>query len=236
MADAPSDRTVGEVMRSDSPTVGPDTPFKEVVRAMDTANVSAIPVVDHLDRLLGVVTESDVLLKEAWGPHPEAGLFQRWWRREEFDKAEATTASGMMSESPSVRPGIAAWEAAQSMYDSDAVRLPVVDEDGHYLGIVSWRDLIRSFLRDDDEIREDVLARIVGSGMVADPGAVTLAVNEGVVTISGQVETEDIIDVMLDTISNLSGVVEVNATLTARVDRDAAAKIAQDLTKGRPDR
>lgn len=236
MVGAGNYRTVGEVMKGGSPSVHPDTPFKTVVRTMDNANVSAVPVVDDRNHLLGMVTESDVLLKEAWGPQPEAGLFERWWRREEFEKADATTAGEMMSQIASVRQDLPAWEAARVMYDADAVRLPVVDDDDAYLGIVSWRDLIRSFLRDDDEIRDDIMEQMVGTGMVSDPNAVTVAVQDGVVTVTGQVDSDDIIDVLVDMIRNLSGVVEIDAQLSARVDRDAAARIATELTQTRPDR
>jgi CBS domain-containing protein len=74
-------------------TVGPATPFEELVARLAEHKVSAVPVVDDAGRVLGVVSEADLLLKEEH-PDPDADLPLIWTkrRRAEHDKAAAAVA------------------------------------------------------------------------------------------------------------------------------------------------
>lgn len=215
-------KKIRDVMREKSPTVSSDTPFKDVVRVMDEANASSVPVVDSAGKLLGMVTEASVLLKEAYGPDPgaDAGVLERWRNRWEMEKAGATTAGDLMTHPPEVDPNSEPWETASLMYESDSLRLPVVDGDGAFVGVITWRDLLQVFLRDDDSIRSEIADRIIGGAAMADPSAVTVSVTDGVVTLKGQVEVVDIIEVLLELVRNVPGVVEIDAQLSARVDPD----------------
>ncbi len=224
-------KAIRQVIRETSPTVGPESRFKEVVRVMDDRNISAVPVVDEAGKLLGMVTEASVLLKEAYGPDAgaEAGVVERWRNRWELDKAGATTAGDLMTHPPEVRPDAEPWEAANLMYESDSLRLPVTDADGAFVGVVTWRDLLQEFLRDDAAIRSEIADRIIDGALLADPAAVAVSVADGVVTLQGQVERADIIEVLLGMVRNVPGVVEIDARLSAPVRPDKEAERAAEF-------
>jgi CBS domain-containing protein len=213
-------------MREKSPTLSADAPFKDVVRLMDEENVSSVPVVDDGGKFLGMVTEAAVLLKEAYGPDAgaEVGRVERWRNRWEIEKAGATTAADLMTHPSEVRPDGKPWEAAALMYENDALRLPVTQTDGTFVGVITWRDLLQVFLRDDTSIQEEISGRIMGGALLVDPAAVAVTVSDGAVSLKGQVERVDIIEVLLELVRNVPGVVEIDAQLSAPVspDEDAA--------------
>ncbi len=228
--------TVREVMREMTPTVGRSTPFKEIVQTMDAFRISAVPVVDQDRKFVGMVTEADVLLKEAYGPAPETGVFERWRRRVELEKASGTTAEAIMRPAPSVTHLTPVWEAARIMHDENHVRLPVVDPDGTLAGVVTWRDLLQDFLRTDEAIRREIVEELGRHGTVSDPHSVLVRVHDGIVTIVGQVEHEAQIPLVLDLVRNVEGVVEIEQLLTGSHDAEVEAKRASPLAAGRPDR
>lgn len=173
-------RTVAELMTRDVVRARRDLPFKEIVKLLAENDVTAMPVVDELDRPMGVVSEADLLRKSAdltdpTGrtpiPHLEA------WERA---KAEGARAEELMS-APAVcaRPEWTVVEAARLMEVQDVKRLPVVDETDKLLGIVSRRDLLRVFLRHDDAIREEINRDVLQQTMGLAPSAVTVEVRQG---------------------------------------------------------
>ncbi|MEX0991263.1 MAG: CBS domain-containing protein [Actinomycetota bacterium] len=228
--------TVQDVMREMTPTVGRSTPFKEVVQTMDAFRMSAVPVVDEEGRFVGMVTEADVLLKEAYGPAPEARVFERWRHRVELEKASGTTAGAIMRPAPTVTQATPVWEAAKVMHDDDQIRLPVVEPDGMLIGIVTWRDLLQDFLRTDEAIRREIVEGIARRGAVADPHAILVRVHGGIATIVGQVEHEAQIPLILDLVRDVEGVVEIEQLLTAPHEPDDQARRASSFAAGRPDR
>lgn len=203
--------TVGTVMTSDVVTVPSDAPFKDVITALADHEISGVPVVDGEGRVLGVVTEADLLRKTAaaldtgQGRKPRSG-------RERLDRArsQATTAGEAMS-SPAVTTtaGATVAEAARSLSRHGFKRLPVVDPDDRPVGIVSRADLLRVFLRTDAQIRDQVTHEIIIQSLWLDPAEVEIDVRDGVVTLRGRVPLASLVPIAERLTASVDGVIRV---------------------------
>ncbi len=152
-------RTVEDVMTRSVVVVRDSAPFKEMVRLMDEYRVTGLPVVDGAGRLIGMVTEADLLLKEEYASSQAWRAHGFRWRRHRADRSKArglVAAQLMTSPAISVEPKASLARAAQLMHERGVKRLPVVSDEGKILGIVSRADLLRVFLRRDQEIAGDV--------------------------------------------------------------------------------
>ncbi|MEU7788881.1 CBS domain-containing protein [Amycolatopsis sp. NPDC049159] len=200
-------------MTTDVATVGPDTPFKAVAVLLASWNISGAPVVDEDGQVLGVVSQGDLLEREA--PH---GLLKPGSRQAKRKAGAAFVADLMTSPAVVVRTGDDVAVAAKLLEEHHFHRLPVVDEAGKLAGVVSRSDLLRVFLRTDGEIREEVRDEVLLRVMALDPSALYVAVHNGIVTLNGTVERESMIPVIVALIRRVDGVVEVRQTLRARFD------------------
>jgi CBS domain-containing protein len=214
-------RTVQDVMTREVVAVQGPTPFKELVRLLNEHRVTAVPVLDDAGRLVvGVVSESDLALKEV-APLREAHTpaFETAQRRGERAKAASLTAAELMT-APAVTVGpeelVAA--AARRMYARDVKRLPVVDRSGALVGIVTRADLLKVFLRSDDELRFDVLDHVTRDLLRLPPGAVEVEVSDGVVRLAGRVRLRSQAVTLEKVTCGVDGVVAVESRLTWRVD------------------
>ncbi|GHK02246.1 hypothetical protein SY2F82_40430 [Streptomyces sp. Y2F8-2] len=207
-------RTVAEVMTHSVVTAHPRSSFKQIAQLLRDNDVTALPVVDDEGRPVGVVSEADLLRKAASLPDPEGRPLGRPLGPEELARAGAETAEAMMT-TPAVmaRPGWNVVETARTMYRHKVKRLPVVDETGRLVGIVSRSDLLRPFLRSDtaisDEIHQDVLRATLG--LPSD--AVQVDVRNGVVTLKGRVEERTLIPVIDRLCRSVDGVVAVHQSI-----------------------
>ncbi|CAM5484794.1 hypothetical protein SPURM210S_06689 [Streptomyces purpurascens] len=184
---------VGALMTADVVRAEYGTPFKEVARLLGERRISGLPVVDDDEKVLGVMSETDVMARKAVtrDPSEPRRLLRRprWTpgSRARRAKAQARTAGQLMS-----RPAITVHseatvvEAARVMAQHRVERLPVVDEDERLVGIVTRRDLLEVFLRPDAEIREAIRNEVLGRALWLPPDAVDVDVREGVVTLTGQ--------------------------------------------------
>ncbi len=173
--------TVRDLMTSPVVTVTPATGFKQLSRLLQDNGFSAVPVVDLEGRMIGIVSEGDLLLKLERYRGPAAPV-RSWRQRGERLKAAGSLALQLMSRPVvTVVPDASPAEAARLMHVNGLQPLPVVDGSGQLVGIVSRGDLLRAFLRTDDEIRQDVLGELAASGIATN--AVKIAVQGGVVTI-----------------------------------------------------
>ena len=139
--------TVGDVMTTDVLVVRPDTPFKEIVRRLRERGVGAVPVVDDQRRVRGVISETGLALKEErrpGEPGPVLGLERPAHRRERRKAAALTAADCMSSPAVAIGPQATARAAARLLHRRGIHHLPVTDDDGCLLGIVSRRDLLRA--------------------------------------------------------------------------------------------
>lgn len=205
-------RTVGDVMAKEVVTLRPDASFHEIVSLLDANDIAAAPVVDDEGIPIGVVSVSDVLRHETGMPDPQGqdGDDERAW-----GKARARTASALMS-SP-VFTARADWtipRAARELLTKRVKQLPVVDDHGILIGIVSRSDLLNTLVRSDDEIRgeieRDVLKRILG----LEEGTIAVEVQEGAVTLRGHVPEPRLVPVVVGLCQGVVGVVAVDARLT----------------------
>jgi CBS-domain-containing membrane protein len=215
--------TVQDLMTRTVVVVKQDAPFKEIVRLMDEHRVSALPVLDDEGVLVGIVSEADLLLKEEPEPGDEHP-FARRRRRRELAKSQGLTARQVMT-SPvvSVAPELTVGRAARVMHKKGVKRLPVTDPEGRVVGIVSRADLLRLFLRPDDEIEREVREDVLGRLMMIEHGTVHVVVGEGVVLLRGQVERRSLVDTIVEVVRGVDGVVGVESDLTFDVD-DLAAR------------
>lgn len=212
--------TVADVMTKDVVTVAADTPFKAVAAVLAEHHISAVPVRSLYGGVAGVVSETDLLRKEEVRRTKHRS---HWWHRKERAKAEALTA-GMLMTSPAVtvEGGCTLDEAARLMASREITRLIVTDGD-ELTGIVARSDLLRAFLATDDEILARVRRDVVDRHLWDDPLAVEVSVQEGVVTLIGQVEKRSTAAFAQELIAGVDGVVGVRNELTWRFDDTARA-------------
>ena len=181
---------VSDVMTASPAAVGGDATLKQVAELMVDRGVSGIPVVDAEGRVLGVVSEADLVIKAA--SHPQrAGIYWRLFAPEGLDirRLQATTAAEAMSTpAVTVQGDQTVAEAARIMVDAGVKRLPVL-VDGKLAGIVSRADIVRTFIRSDGEIWEELRNDVLASQLWIAPDTLDIEVTGGRVRISGQVKT-----------------------------------------------
>ena len=215
--------TVRDVMTTQVLSVTSGTPLKEVARLLVDRRVSGMPVVDDDGHVVGVVSETDFLMKEQGAdavPHRSLAHIRGESRetRAQIDKLDARTAAEVMTAPAiTIAPERRISDAAAIMVARGVNRLPVL-EDGRLVGMVTRADLVRAYLRSDDElrqtIRDDVVVRVVG----LDPDAFRIRVVDGIVSISGSVDRRLIAETLESLVRMVPGVVAVQSDLTWSVD------------------
>jgi CBS domain-containing protein len=216
--------TVGDVMTEHVVTVAETTPYKEIVDTLATHAIGAVPVLGSSGRVTGVVSEADLLHKmEFTGGEPHARLLERKRRRSARAKASAETAADLMSRPPVVVSPAAPLAAAARLMDAEGVkRLPVVDGVGRLVGILSRRDLLRVYLREDEALREEIVTQVLERTLWIDPGTLAVTVDRGVVTLAGTVDRSSTMSLLVSLVAGLPGVVDVVSHLTYHVEDGGA--------------
>ena len=215
--------TIKDIMSTRVVTVRGDTPFKEMAAMLGRTRVSAFPVTDKAGKIIGIVSEADMLIKEAdQAGHP--GLFTGLRRGREHEKAAGVTAADVMTRAPvTIGPDESVERAAFLMYDHGVKRLPVVDGAGHLAGIVSRADVLSVFDRPDEEIRRDVIQELLKRGLLGDPRHLEITVDNGAVTLSGRPESEQLGRQIAEAVQHIDGVVAVHDHLIYSGSRPPAA-------------
>jgi CBS-domain-containing membrane protein len=199
---APVNATVRDVMTRRVVSVREDASFKEMADMLRRTRISAFPVIDSANRVIGVVSEADLLVKEAVQATGTSIIAALRHVREE-DKANGVTAADLMTRPAiTIGPDASVAEAARTLYDRRIKRLPVVDAAGRLLGIVSRADVLAVFSRPDEEIRDEIAHRVL-------PEDFKVTVRDGIVTISGQPQSEQATRTLLDQVRHVQGVVAV---------------------------
>jgi CBS domain-containing protein len=215
--------TVKDVMTTNVVSVTEQTPYKEIVESLAQNAVSAVPVVDDGTRVLGVVSEADLLHKmEFTGLEPHMHLFERKQRRTARAKASGDVARNLMSSPAVVVSSSAPISAVAKTMDEEKVkRLPVVDEEGRLVGIVSRADLLRVYLRDDAAIQDEIREEVVRRTLWIDPDTITATVERGVVTLAGTADRRSTAQIAARLCESVAGVVEVVDQMTYAYDDTA---------------
>ncbi len=211
---------VADVMTTAVATVRADTPYKEIVDVLIERGVSAVPVLDVVGHVVGVVSEADLLHKvELAGSLEAHRLLESRQHRSDRHKAAGTDAGDLMSAPAVTIPADATVrQAARLLEEGGIKRLPVVDRDGRLVGIVSRRDLLKGFLQSDDALRETIIDRILRRALWVSPEEVHVDVTEGVVTLTGRLDRKSLIPITIRLTEGVDGVVDVNARLTYSYD------------------
>jgi len=226
----PRSRTVSDVMTSRVHVARTNTAFRLLVQLIEDNKISAVPIVDEQGVPIGIVSESDLLLKERRN-ELESGqsLLHPRRRREQRAKALGVVASQLMTTPPiTVRTDTTLAQAARLMQERNVRRLVVVDARGKIAGIVSRSDLLQVFLRTDEELRDEVVSMIIPAVFALEPGPEELqvAVHWNVVTFYGELDRKSDADILTRLTTEIDGVVEVVDRLRYRWD-DTKAVPAQ---------
>jgi CBS-domain-containing membrane protein len=204
--------TVGDVMTRDVVSVRRFTPYKDIVRILLEHGVSAVPVLDEYHTVEGIVSEADLIDKEAGqsGTYPEPWELLTRRGRSVQAKAQGTTAGELMSTPViTVGPDASLSQAARLMRKHAVKRLPVVDDHGAQVGIVSRADLLTPYLRPDEDLRDEVVQEVLIRQMAVEPFGIEVNVRDGEVTLTGELENDYVIQDTLRLTRELDGVVAV---------------------------
>ena len=183
-------KTVKDVMSTLPVWVRETASFQEIAAKLRECRVSAFPVLDTHGTVTGVVSEADLLVKEAvlGEPGGVAGLLAGLLHRAARAKAGAVTAADLMtSPAVTISPDDKVEHAAKLMYDRKVKRLPVVDQGGRLVGIISRTDILAVFDRTDAEIREEIMTQVIAGR--SEPSQYSVVVTDGLVTLEGTPET-----------------------------------------------
>jgi CBS domain-containing protein len=197
-----------------------DTPFKGIVDTLEAHEVNAVPVVDRFDRVVGVVSSADLVPKiEFAGDEDRLRLIESRHTRQARGKAHATAAGELMNAPAiTVMSTTSLVAAARIMESAGLKRLPVVDNIGRLIGMVTRRDLLKVFLRTDADIRREILEEALDGLVGVERAHLRVEVDDGVVTLLGEVERGSLIPSLIRQIERVDGVVDVVSHLSAAAD------------------
>jgi CBS domain-containing protein len=214
---------VQEIMTTDVVTIGPEAEIRDVARILVDAGVSGLPVCGAQRELLGVVSEGDILVKES-GPPP---LRRHLLGRTDGASAKVTATKvreAMTAPVVTISPFAPVAEAARTMCEQGISRLPVV-KDGTLVGIISRTDLVRAFVRSDEEIRREIREEVLGGTLWLEvPAAIDVEVERGAVRLSGRLDSELDAELVPRLVARIPGVISVESEITARRGRSARTR------------
>ncbi len=191
-----------------------DASFKDMAAMLRKSRISAFPVLDDAGRVIGVVSEADLLVKEAVQAVGTSVLAAIRHFREE-DKAAGLTAGDLMtSPAITIRPDARVEEAARLMYDRRVKRLPVVSGAGLLVGIVSRVDVLSVFDRPDDEIHREFLHQVLPEVLGSAAHGLEVAVRDGIVTLTGRLGDDHKARAVIEAARHVQGVVAVRDRLS----------------------
>jgi CBS domain-containing protein len=210
--------TVRDVMKTYVIQVSPTTPLKDVAQLLVDRRISGVPVVDEGGAVVGVVSETDFLVKEQGRDAVTHRPMSRWLgdsaaTRSMQSKLDAETAgAAMTSPAVTVAPGATIPAAARTMTEHRVNRLPVV-EDGRLVGIVTRADLLRAYVRADGELESTIRNEVIRKLLWLDPSLFTIVVRDGIVSVSGRVELHSTADAIERSIAMVPGIINLHASV-----------------------
>jgi CBS domain-containing protein len=208
--------TVADVMTVGAVSVEQDAPFKEVVDVLEAHGVNAVPVVDSCRRVIGVVSSADLVPKiEFAGEDQDLHLFEARRIRQARSKAGATAAGELMTAPVlTVLGQTSVVQAAKIMETAQLKRLPVVDDLGRLVGMVTRHDLLKVFLRGDAEIAREIVEEVLPDVAGVAPDQIEVEVDDGVVTLHGELRQRSAASALVRQVERVDGVVDVVSYLS----------------------
>jgi CBS domain-containing protein len=202
---------IADVMTVKVLTVTPETPLKDVAELLAARGISGLPVVDGDGLVLGVVSEADILQKERRPAKPTT--LDRWLHRHDgvvdAKRTATTAAEAMTAPAVTVKGSRRVDVAASVMLDQSVNRLPVVDEQGVLVGIVTRADLVRAFAHTDEEIVREIRDEVLLHELWLRPEDFQLTVTRGDVSVAGHFATDEDRALLIRRVSLVPGVVSV---------------------------
>lgn len=227
---------IGDVMTRDVISVTPETPLRQLAEVLNEHRISGVPVVDSAGTCIGVVSEADLLAKQVSRPPTRRSPFE-WIFGEHHDPEEArrraavTAVQAMSSPAVTIDVDRPLREAAALMVDRNVNRLPVVSA-GKLVGVITRADLVRAYLRLDEEIADAVGDEVLRHTMWLDPNDFEVDVHDGVVRIAGSVDRRSTARIIERLVGLVDGVIDVQALLTWELDDTRLAPAVE--TEGEP--
>ncbi len=205
---------IRKIMTTEVVSVGPEMPFKDVIERLVRSEVSGLPVVDASGKLVGLVTEADVISKEAYGSRRHralapfsdvlSGRDHRW-----VTKAAGLVAADVMTKDVIVcSPNEDVRLVARRMLERGVKRMPVV-EGGSLAGIISRHDILAILDRPDEDITIEVERAMTNDLNIPDDHHVRFSVGDGIVTLTGDVRYSWDEPVVVSIVRNVPGVIDV---------------------------
>ena len=222
VADQIVPQVVRDVMVTDVVTAGVDTPLARVIDDMVRRDISGLPVIDGERRVVGIVTDADVIARRGFDPIPhlpspvldeDARSHRNRWRQ----KVDGHTVGDVMSTpAATIGPDASLRSATARMITMSHRSLPVVDAGGRLVGIVSHRDILRTLHRTDDEIATSVRAALADETSMQAADALAVSVADGAVTLTGSTAEPSRLPALLAVVAQLAGVLEIHDAVTRR--------------------
>lgn len=210
---------VKDVMTTDIVTVHADTPYGDIVSTLAKHKISAVPVIDRLQRVIGVVSEADLLHKVEFIGDSNPRIFEWGTKKVNRTKAEGATATELMtSPAVTIQPEISVVAAAKRLEAGKVKRLPVVNDLGRIVGIISRGDLLKMYLRPDTDLYQDVVENVLRRMLLIDPLTVKVEVHDGVVTLTGNTDRKSTAQLAVHVTKTVPGVIRVADQLTWEYD------------------
>jgi CBS domain-containing protein len=210
-----SPHRVSDVMTRAVIAVGRKAQFKDLVERMEQWKVSAVPVLEGDGRVIGVVSEADLLPKEEFRDS-DPDRFTQLHRLADMAKAGAVCAEELMSTpAVTVHADATLAEAARIMALRHVKRLPVVNAEGVLEGVVSRGDLLKVFLRPDNDLADEIRRDVLDVLFPAPVEPVHITVVGGVATLTGRVQDATRIPLAAQLVRGVEGIVGLDCRLTA---------------------
>lgn len=218
---AMSAMTVRDAMTPEVSTVAAGTALHDVARLLAERGISGAPVVDASGNLIGVISEGDFLVKERGLPLRRAGALDRFFGRTDATErrrlSAQTAVQAMSAPAVTIGPDCTLREAAAVMLDRAINRLPVVS-DGHLVGILTRADLVRAYIRRDEEALRTIREEVLHDTMWMNPDELQVEVRDGFVRLEGNVDRRSTATILLKLIALVDGADRVESHLTWDLD------------------
>jgi len=206
---------IKQLMTPEPIAIGAETPLRDVAAILSERRISGLPVIGERLEVLGVVSEADIVTKEQ-GPEPARRRLFGWPRvdRALARKLAARTAGEAMSApAMTIEASRSVTEAARLLASHGIKRLPVVDEEGTLVGIVTRADLVKAFARSDDEIEEEIREEGVLRALWIEDPRLEIRVQRGEVRLAGTLQNRSDVELLQRFAARVPGVVSVDSTL-----------------------
>lgn len=197
---------IRKLMTSDVATVEESASLKDAAHIMIERKISGLPVVDGDGRLVGIVTEGDVLHQESL--RQPATTLKSFFKS--VEERAISVGEAMTKKVKTIGVDADHTEAARLMESTGVKRLPVVEPDGSVVGILSRSDILKVFARDDKEIEREIRSEVIERILWLEPAGLSVEVADGIVTLEGTVPTRSDARILEEMTRRIDGVVGVS--------------------------